>query len=89
MPNIFYLCAYNIFVFLVFGLDKMFAKLRVRRIPEKILLTLTLLCGGAGAITGMVIFHHKVSKPSFRYPVSIIFILQVAFIVCRISGISL
>ena len=80
---------YNIAVLLLYGLDKLFAKLKARRVPEKILLTLTVLCGGFGGISGMVLFHHKVSKPAFRYTVSLIFILQSALLVwfCMTRGI--
>jgi len=70
---------YNILVLLFYGLDKLLAKLRARRIPEKLLLALAVSAGATGALCGMVVFHHKISKPKFRYTVSILFILQVGF----------
>ena len=88
MDYLIYLSGYNIFVLLVFGLDKLFAKLHSRRVPEKVLLSLTVLCGGAGAISGMVLFHHKISKPAFRYPVVIIFILQAAFFIWHLLSLN-
>lgn len=82
-----YLAIYNVAVLLFYGLDKLCAKLKARRIPEKILLLLTLICGSFGALCGMVLFHHKISKPTFRYVVSLLFIVQIGvFIWLLMSG---
>ncbi len=87
MKYLLYLSAYNILVLIIFGLDKLFAKLHSRRIPEKVLLSLTIAFGSAGAIAGMVLFHHKISKPAFRYPVAILFILHAALFALYLHGI--
>lgn len=50
----------------LFGWDKLMAKLRQRRIPEAALLGCALLGGSAGALLGMALFHHKTRKPLFR-----------------------
>ena len=71
-----YLLFYNIFVVLLYGFDKLFAKLNLSRIPEKVLLSFAIACGSPGALTGMVLFHHKISKPRFRYIVSVSFIVH-------------
>ncbi len=79
---------YNLLVLLIYGLDKLFAKLKCRRIPEKLLILLTLIYGSFGALCGMVLFHHKISKPKFRYVVSMLFIVQVGiFIWLLMSGV--
>ena len=67
---------YNLIVMLLFGFDKLLAKMQAKRIPEKILISLAVLLGSYGAICGMVLFHHKISKPKFRYIISILFLMQ-------------
>lgn len=52
--------------FILFGWDKLMAKLRRRRIPEAALLGCALMGGSAGAALGMTLFHHKIRKPLFR-----------------------
>ena len=52
--------------FLLFGWDKLMAKLRRRRISEAALLGCALLGGSAGAALGMALFRHKTRKPLFR-----------------------
>lgn len=69
----------NIFTFLLFGFDKIRAKNKGLRIPEGILLTLSLFFGGVGAILGMVVFNHKTSKPAFRVIVPLSFALNYIF----------
>ncbi len=69
----------NLAAFLVFGLDKWKAKRKerresVRRVPEKTLFLLAALGGGAGALLGMRVFHHKTLHKSFRYGIPAILI---------------
>ena len=70
-----YILIWNIVVALIYGLDKLLAKARKRRISEKFLLLIAYLMGGAGGMFGMVIFNHKTSKMKFRIlvPLSIVF----------------
>lgn len=66
--NILYLLlGINALSLLLFGLDKLLAKWGKRRIPEKTLLLASALLASPGALLGMVLFHHKVSKPTFRF----------------------
>ncbi len=65
--NMIILFAWNLIIMLLFGLDKLFAKMHSRRISEFSLLLCTFLLGGMGALLGMVLFNHKTSKPKFRY----------------------
>ncbi len=69
----------NIFTFLLFGFDKLKAKNKGFRVPEIILILLSLFFGGVGAILGMVVFNHKTSKPAFRVIVPLSFVLNYIF----------
>ncbi len=80
---------WNLFVFLLYGLDKWKAKNNQWRIPEKVLLTASFFLGGVGAVWGMLVFHHKVSKWSFRLGVPIGLILSVAELIALLPGINL
>lgn len=75
----------SVFTFALFGIDKYIAKLNgktlllsIRRIPEKILLTFSLLGGSVGAILGMSVFRHKTRKTKFRFLVPLTLILWIA-----------
>ena len=51
--------------FLLFGYDKFQAKRNGWRIPERVLLGLTLFGGGIGGLAGMLVFRHKTRKTVF------------------------
>jgi len=51
--------------FLLFGYDKFQAKRNGWRIPERVLLGLTILGGGVGGLAGMLVFRHKTRKNVF------------------------
>lgn len=55
----------NVIAFLLYGIDKIAAKLNIRRIPEKVLLQCSIFGGVYGAVLGMILFHHKVRKKLF------------------------
>ena len=57
---------WNLLVFMVYGIDKSKARKGAWRIPEKILLTIALVCGGFGAWLAGVTFHHKTRKWYFK-----------------------
>ncbi len=73
MPNqqqlITLFAALNLIAFLLYGIDKLFAKANRSRISEKALLIASALAASPGALLGMVVFNHKTSKPKFRYGV--------------------
>ena len=77
MLPLYYLIAVNAMSVILFGLDKLFAINKSRRIPEATLLSLCIIGGVFGGCVGMILFHHKVSKPKFRYSVPIILIIYV------------
>ena len=71
----------NLLSFLVFGLDKLLARRRHRRVPEASLLTLGVLGGSVGAMLAMLIFRHKTdarSHPAFCWGLPLVFLLQLA-----------
>jgi uncharacterized membrane protein YsdA (DUF1294 family) len=64
-PLIVWLIATNVTTFAFYGLDKTFARRRLRnRIPELTLQILALAGGTIGALTGMKFFRHKTVKGS-------------------------
>lgn len=69
----------NLLSFLVYGLDKLLALRKRRRIPEASLLTLALLGGSPGAMTAMTVFHHKTdakAHPAFVWGIPVMFLAQ-------------
>ncbi|RKN79191.1 DUF1294 domain-containing protein [Paenibacillus ginsengarvi] len=60
-----YLIAINAAGFFTFGYDKLMAKKRERRVPEKRLFGIAALGGAAGAWIGMRAFRHKTKHASF------------------------
>ncbi len=60
-----YLWAINTLTLLAFGWDKLRARRRKRRIPERRLLWLSALGGSPGALVGRWIFGHKTRKRGF------------------------
>ena len=67
----YYLIIINIAAWLMYGLDKWKAKSGAWRIPERTLLLTALLGGSAGALAGMLLFHHKTRKPKFNVGVPV------------------
>lgn len=74
--------------FIAFGLDKFFAIQKHSRISEQMLLTFCLLGGVLGGALGMILFHHKVSKPKFRYTIPpLLLFYSIAFFMVIKNGI--
>ena len=85
-----YLYAYflliNIAAFAVAGYDKYLAVNGKFRIAEKTLFTLAVFGGSVGLLLAMFIFRHKISKTSFVVKFLIIFALQMALAVAKLSN---
>ena len=79
---------WNLIVLLIYGYDKLMAKLGKRRVPEKVLLTIAFLMGGAGAGLGMLLFRHKTRKAKFTIlvPLALIVNLLIIFVILRYVG---
>jgi len=71
---------WNIVVMLIYGLDKMLAKARKRRISEATLISCAFMLGGCGGILGMILFNHKTSKMKFRILIPIAFLFEIMVI---------
>jgi len=76
-----WLIAITMITFFAYGYDKAIAGSKFTRVPENVLLALTLLGGTLGAILGMQVFHHKTSKESFRAKFWIVLLIQVGLVI--------
>ncbi len=72
-----YLISINILSFLLFGIDKYKAIKKKYRIPEKVLLGISLLGGSLGSLLGMILFHHKTKKIGFLILIPLFLLLQI------------
>ena len=72
------LAGLNAATLLCFGYDKHQAIMKGRRVPERVLHTLTLLGGTVGAGLGMGIFRHKIHDKGFRLVFFFIVLVQAA-----------
>ncbi len=79
-PILLILIVWNFGVFLLYGMDKLLAKRKMRRISEATLLTTAFCLGTPGALFGMVIFNHKTAKVKFRILVPLFFAIHVVFL---------
>lgn len=79
-PLFLYLSAINGFAFLSYGMDKWLAVKQKSRLSERFLLALALTGGSIGALTGMLLFRHKISKRSFLWKFFAVLIFQVILI---------
>ncbi|MBQ6590773.1 MAG: DUF1294 domain-containing protein [Lachnospiraceae bacterium] len=61
--------------------DKIRAMEHRFRIPESVLFTIAVIGGSIGAIGGMLLFHHKIRKASFRFGLPLILLTQIGLIV--------
>ena len=73
----------NLWVFMLFWLDKRAAEQGNRRVSERFLLTLSILGGSIGALLASQLFRHKTKKQPFRL------ILLLAFVTNFLVGFSL
>lgn len=74
---LFYLLSINVISFILFGFDKFLAMRSKRRIPEKELFTVATIGGALGGLFAILVFNHKISKPSFMWRFMFLFILNV------------
>ena len=74
---VYYLLIVNVAAFFVYGIDKRKAIKDKWRIPEKVLLGMSVIGGAVGSFLGMVIFHHKTRKWKFMLGVPLILALQI------------
>jgi len=75
-----YLLLLNAAGLLIMYLDKQFAKLKRRRIPESTLLFTALIGGSFGSLMGMMVFRHKTRKPAFRILIPLFLLFHVTLL---------
>ena len=75
----YYLAAINVVLYALMGLDKLFAKLQKRRIPEKTLFAFAVLGGALGGTLGM--YRHKTLHKTFAIGFPLLAIVQIAAVV--------
>ncbi|MBO4487480.1 MAG: DUF1294 domain-containing protein [Bacteroidaceae bacterium] len=75
---LYYLLAINLLTFVLYGTDKVKAKHKRWRIPEAVLLWLSVLGGSPAALLAMHLFRHKTLHKKFCYGVPAILLLQLA-----------
>ena len=76
---IYYLLGFiNLVTFAVFGIDKFKAVGKFTRIPEYVLILLSLLGGSAGSWLGMYIWRHKIRKGKFVILIPAILLIHTA-----------
>ena len=56
---------WNVITFLLMGVDKLIAKMDVRRVSEATLLGTAFCMGAVGSFLGSRVFHHKTLKKKF------------------------
>ncbi len=78
---IIYIIVINLVAFLAMFIDKKKAEKDRWRIKESTLLTLALIGGSVGAITGMYVFHHKTKKPRFYIEIPIMIVVQILIVI--------
>lgn len=71
----------NLVAFVMYGLDKRYAKKGEWRIPEANLIAVAALYGALGAYLAMQLFRHKTKHLKFTITVPLLLILQIAFAV--------
>ncbi len=62
-----YFISMNLFTFLMGALDKWKAVHHRWRVPERVLMILSLVGGCFGMMIAMQVFHHKTRKLKFRF----------------------
>lgn len=75
-----YFITMNVITLVLFGIDKLKAKRKKKRISESTLMTLICLGGSVGAWCGMYLFRHKTLKEKFSIGVPVILALQVLIV---------
>ena len=76
-----YLAAASLITFILYGSDKLFARARSARVPERTLLFASVIGGAFGGLLGMLLFRHKTRKPRFLITNAFALILHVAAVV--------
>ena len=86
-PLVIYLVAINAIGVLLYGLDKLFSKQKGHyRSPERVLLWLARIGGGAGCWLGMLLFRHKTKHIRFKVLVPLWTVIWSALVLMLQNG---
>ena len=72
-----FIAVMSIIGFFAMGIDKIKAKRKMWRTPEKVLFAIAILGGGLGVWLGMKVFRHKTKHWYFKYGVPIVAVLEI------------
>lgn len=75
-----YLLIINIVGFLLMGVDKVKAKAKAWRIPEKTIFIIAFLGGALGVWCGMYHFRHKTRHWYFKWGIPCIIVINILFL---------
>ena len=67
----------NIITFIIFGIDKLLARINQKRIAEKTLIIIAIAGGSVGALLAQKVFRHKTRK----FPFILWIILLIQFVI--------
>lgn len=76
-----YLAIVNALSFLLMLIDKIKAKKKLWRIPERTLLGLCAIGGSVGGLVGMKLFRHKTLHPQFAIGIPVMLAVQIILLV--------
>lgn len=77
---IIYIVLINLIGFILMGMDKLRARRKRWRIPERTLFIIALLFGSIGIFTGMYLFRHKTRKLRFSIGIPAIMVVQLLLV---------
>ena len=75
-PLLIYIIIINAASLVIMLVDKHNAIHKLRRIPERGLMTLGIIGGSIGCLMGMYLFHHKTRKRKFTLGLPLILLIQ-------------
>lgn len=80
-----YVVFLNIYLYYVMGKDKEYAKKNMPRIPERHLMTFSILGGALGCMLGMYHYRHKTQHNKFRIGLPIILAVHIVLLLLIIG----
>ena len=76
-----YLALVNAAAFLLMLIDKIKAKKKMWRTPERVLLVVSAIGGSLGGLLGMRLFRHKTKHPQFAIGIPVMLAIHIVLLV--------
>lgn len=76
-----YLILVNAVAFVLMLIDKIKAKKKMWRVPERVLLGVSAIGGSLGGLLGMKVFRHKTLHPQFAIGIPVMLAVHVVLLV--------